>query len=48
MEGGNIKNLGLPEVRGCDGGVVRDSTLKWGNSGKDRGVVKKMLKIRDG
>ena len=48
MKGGNIKNLGLPEVRGGDRGVVRDSSLKWGNRGEDRGVVKKMLEVWDG
>ena len=45
---GNVKDLGLPEVRGHDGGVVWDLSLKWGNSGEDWGMVNEVLEIGDG
>ena len=48
VEGGDIKNLGLPGVCRCNGSVVRDSPLEWGNGGEDRGVLKEVLEVRDG
>ena len=48
VEGGNIKNLGLPGVCGCNGSVVRDSPFEWGNGGEDRGVLNEVLEVRDG
>ena len=48
VEGRNIKDLGLPGVCGCNGGVVRNSTLEWCNGGDDRGVLNEVLEVRDG
>ena len=48
VEGGDIKNLGLPGVCGCNGSVVQNSSLEWGNGGEDRGVFNEVLKIWDG
>ena len=44
---GGVKNLGLPVVRGHNGGVVRVLSLKWGDGGEDQGVVNEVLKIGD-
>ena len=42
------KDVGLPEVRGVDGGVVWNFTFKGGDRGEDRGVVEKVLEVGDG
>ena len=47
MKWGNVKNMGLPEVRGCDGGVVWDSPFKGSNGWEDQGMVEEMLEIGD-
>ena len=48
VEDGDVKNLGLPGVGGCNGSVVRDSPFEWGNGGEDRGVLNEVLEVRDG
>ena len=48
VKGGDIKNLSLPGVRGCNGSVVRNSPLEWGNGGEDQGVLNEVLEVRDG
>ena len=48
VEGGDIKNLGLPGVCGCNGSVVRDSPFERGNGGEDRGVLDEVLEVWNG
>ena len=47
MERGNIKNLGLPEVRWGDGCVMRDLSFERGDGWEDRGVFKEMPDVGD-
>ena len=47
MEEGDVEDVGLPEVRRVDGGVMRNFTLKRGNRGEDRGVVEEVLEAGD-
>ena len=45
MECGDVKDLGLPEVRGLDGGVMWDLSFKQSDSWKDQGVVHQVLEV---
>jgi len=43
VERGNVEEVGLQEVRGLDGGVVRRGSLKRGDGRENRGMVDEVL-----
>ena len=45
MERGDVENLGLPEVRGLDGGVMWNLSFERGDGWEDWGVVHKVLEV---
>ena len=47
MERRDVKNLGLPEVRWCDGGVMRDLSFERSDGREDWGVVKEVPDVGD-